>query len=145
MRLNTISAIAVGAFSLLIFFGSVATPAMADDTITVVSLATDLANASTEAEVATLVAAAQTAGLTDTQIADAFGRASVSATNSNVVSTSYASFVANSSVIVATLDSAYSSGQTTASTGGGGNSGGGSGDSFSPPSSGSGGGGGSPN
>ncbi len=145
MRLKTISAIAIGALSFLIIFGSISTPASAQSDITVASLAAGLAAATTEADVATMVAAARAAGLSDTQVADAFGRASVATSNGSVLSAGYATFAASSPLSVGTLNSSFSAGQNAARSSGGGGGGGGDGGSFNPPSGGSGGGGGSTN
>ncbi len=134
------------AAALLGFIFAAASAVQAQDT-TVVSLAADLAAATTEADIATLVADAQTAGLTDQQIAEAFGRASVTTTNPTVLAAAFSTFKSASSVAEETLDASYDTGVTAGgATGGDGGGGGGDQDSnLRAPSGGSGGGGGSEN
>ncbi len=142
MRVNPVIGFVLSIFLVV----GIASAAQAQ-TVTVASLAQDLAAATTETGIATLVSNARTAGLTDEQIANAFGRASVTTDNASTLSAGYSSFVSSSSVSASTLSSSYSSGVTTAQqgTGGGGGGGGGTEGGLNAPTGGSGGGGGSSN
>jgi len=108
--------------------------------MSVAALAADLSGVCSASQITSIVSSARRAGLSDEQIANAFGRAATVTSCCDVLAQGYANFSSE------TLGAAYNAGINTANQSSVGGSGG-SGDNggFNPPSGGSGGGGGSSN
>ncbi len=119
--------------------------AAANAQTTVALLGAELAGTCSADSMTLAVSNARSDGLTDEQIANAFGRASTVSTCSETLQSAYQTFVSSSSIDADRLSAAYTSGVNTATRTGIGNPGGVDDGAFNPPSGGSGGGGGSTN
>lgn len=112
----------------------------------VAGLGADLSGTCSASEMSVMVSAARSEGMSDEQIANAFGRASTASACPEALAEGYSNFSASSDSSSENLTAAYNAGVDTANRNGlGGGGGAGADDGFSPPSGGSGGGGGSSN
>lgn len=132
------------ALAALLFVGVSVVSANAQ--VSVAGLGADLSGTCSASEMTLMVSAARSEGMSDEQIANAFGRASTATACPDALAQGYSNFSGSSDSTSESLTAAYNAGIDTANrTGLGGSGGSGADDGFNPPSGGSGGGGGSSN
>lgn len=107
--------------SVILAAGMTAVPAVsvANSAVIVESLssvAAGLTGATTEAEISAIVTAARDSGVSDADIAQAFGIAAVLSETPSILSAGFASFAASSSLDSGALEASYDAGTTAVST-----------------------------